>query len=97
MSLQPMSGRVILKAVTKEATSAGGIILAGKKLIQPEGEVVAVNQNDTDDLVKANRDSEILNVGDHVFYDPNTATPVQVGDVNYLIVKYINITARVPK
>ena len=84
MNMKPLGERVIIKALEKEETTVGGIVLPDTAKEKPqEGEVVAVGPGRL--LENGNRVALEVKVGDKVIYSKYSGTEVKKDGVEYLI------------
>jgi len=91
MKLTPLADRVILKMIETEETTKGGIILTGSAKEKPTvAEVISVGPGgvvDGKDVVMT------VKVGDKVITDKYAGTKVELGDVEYVVVRQHDILA----
>ena len=91
MTLQPLSDRVILKAVEAEETTKGGIILTSSAKEKPEmAEVIAVGPGG---MVDGKEVVMTVKVGDKVLTSKYSGTEVKVDGEEYTIVRQGDILA----
>ena len=85
MKLQPMHGRTVVKPLEAKDKTAGGIYIpdTAKEKLQ-EGEVVAVAEDATDEVV----------VGDRVIYKEFGGTEVKVEGEDYILFTEDDILAK---
>ena len=85
-SLKPLSDRIIVKAVTAEERTAGGIVLPDTAKEKPQqGEVVAVGPGKVLDNGKvAPMD---INVGDRVYYGKYSGTEVKLNGDELVVLR----------
>ncbi len=90
--LKPLGDRVIVKPVSAEEKTAGGIVLPDTaKEKNQEGDVVAVGpgtQLDSGKVVPID-----VNVGDRIIYGKYSGTEVKVGAEDYVILRQEDILA----
>jgi chaperonin GroES len=90
--LKPLGNRVLIKPLTEEGTSAGGIVLPDTAKKKPlEGEVIAVGEGER--LESGKVVPLPVKVGDIVVYPEFGGTEVRVGQEEYLIVDADSILA----
>lgn len=91
--LQPLGDRVVIKEITREEVTKGGIVLPDTAQEKPqEGEVIAVGPGKvTDDGERIAMD---VHVGDKVIYSKYAPTEIKVDGEEYLIVRESDILAR---
>jgi len=91
--LKPLADRVLVKPLTEEEVTKGGIILPDTAKEKPQrGEIVAVGPGRLDDEGK--RVPMEVKKGDKVLYDKYAGTEVKLGDEEYLILRESNIVAK---
>lgn len=88
--LKPLSDRVVVKAVTAEEKTAGGIVLPDTAKEKPQqGEVVAVGPGKLLDNGKlAPMD---VNVGDRVYYGKYSGTEVKLNGQELVVLRQDDI------
>ena len=83
-TLKPLSDRIIVKGVTAEEKTAGGIVLPDTAKEKPQqGEVVAVGPGRLDDAGK--RVDMGLAVGDRILYAKYTGTDIKLDNIDYIV------------
>lgn len=91
MQIKPLADRVVIKMLEKEEVSKGGIILPGSAQEKPQvAEIVAVGPGgvvDGKDVIME------VEVGDHVLISKYAGTEVKIDDVEYTILRQIDILA----
>jgi chaperonin GroES len=86
MKFRPLHDRVVLKRVSAEEKSSGGIIIPDTAQEKPQqGEVVAVGPGGRDDAGKLIPID--LKAGDRVLFAKWSGTEVKIDGVEYLIMK----------
>ena len=91
--LKPLADRVLVKPITEEEVTKGGIILPDTAKEKPQrGEVVAVGPGRLDDEGK--RITVEVKKGDKVLYEKYAGTEVKLDDDEYLILRESNIVAK---
>ena len=91
-TLKPLNDRIVVKAVTPETKTAGGIILPDSAQEKPqEAEVVAVGPGKTLDNGKI--EVPDVKVGDIVIYGKYGGTEIKVGSEEYVILRIDDILA----
>jgi chaperonin GroES len=91
-TLRPLNDRIVVKAVTPEEKTAGGIILPDSAQEKPqEAEVVAVGPGKTLDNGKV----ATLEVkpGDRVIYAKYGGTEIKLGSEEYVILRQDDVLA----
>jgi len=92
MKLRPLSDRIVIKPIDREAKTASGIILPESAREKPqEGEVIAVGpgaRNDKGDHMPLD-----IKVGDIVLYAKYAGTEVKLDDKKHLILRESDILA----
>ena len=90
MSFKPLHDRVLIRRVTSEAKSAGGIIIPDTAQEKPmEGEVVAVGggaRNEKGEIVPMD-----VRVGDRILFGKWSGTEVKMNGEELLIMKESDI------
>ena len=91
--LKPLADRVLVKPLTEEEVTKGGIILPDTAKEKPQrGEVVAVGPGRLDDEGK--RVPMEVKKGDKVLYEKYAGTEVKLDDEEYLILRESSIVAK---
>lgn len=94
VSLRPLDDRIVVKRLTAEAKTAGGIILPDAAKEKPqEGEVIAVGAGKLLDSGK--RATPDVKVGDHVLFGKYSGTEVKVEGEEFLIMRESDILAKI--
>jgi chaperonin GroES len=90
--IRPLADRVVLKPITAEEKTRGGIVLPDTAKDKPqEGEVVAVGPGRVlDNGTKVPLD---VKVGDRVIYSKYSGTEVKIDGEEYLVVRESDILA----
>ena len=88
MSLQPINGRILVKSLEAKDKTSGGIYLpdTAKEKLQ-EGEVVAVAEDATDEVV----------VGDRIIYKELSGTEVKIEGEDYILLAEDDLLAKYEK
>jgi len=90
--LKPLSDHVLVKPLSKEEKTEGGIYLPDTAKEKPqEGEVIAVGPGRM--LDNGTRVAPEVKVGDKVIYAKYGGTEVKIGDEEYLIMRESDILA----
>jgi len=90
MAFRPLHDRVVVKRITEEAKTAGGIIIPDTAQEKPqEGEVVAVGPGALND--KGVRVALDVKAGDRVLFGKWSGTEVKVDGEDLLIMKESDI------
>ncbi|MGB9662372.1 MAG: co-chaperone GroES [Moorellaceae bacterium] len=90
--LRPLGDRVVLKVITQEEKTQGGIVLPDTAKEKPqEGEVVAVGPGRI--LDNGSRITPEVKVGDRVVFAKYSGTEVKVNGEEYLIIRESDILA----
>ncbi|MDQ7794592.1 MAG: co-chaperone GroES [bacterium] len=90
--LKPLADRVVVRAITAEEKTRGGIVLPDTAKEKPqEGEVVAVGPGRL--LDNGKRLSPEVKVGDRVIYPKYGGTEVKFEDEEYLVLRESDILA----
>lgn len=91
-TLRPLNDRIVVKAVTPEERTAGGIILPDSAQEKPqEAEVVAVGPGKTLDNGKVNPVE--VKPGDRIIYAKYGGTEIKLGAAEYVILRQDDILA----
>lgn len=91
-TLKPLNDRIVVKSVTPESKTAGGIILPDSAQEKPqEAEVVAVGPGKTLDNGKIA--TLELKPGDRVIYAKYGGTEIKVGSEEYVILRQDDVLA----
>ncbi len=91
-TLKPLNDRIVVKAVTPESKSAGGIILPDSAQEKPtEATVVAVGPGKT--LDNGRVEVPDVKVGDIVIYGKYGGTEIKVGSEEYVILRLDDVLA----
>ncbi|MFZ3100707.1 MAG: co-chaperone GroES [Desulfitobacteriaceae bacterium] len=91
MNIKPLADRVIIKALPMEEKTKSGIIMPDTAKEKPqEGEVVAVGPGKIEKGVRIALD---VKVGDRVIYSKYAGTEVKYDEVEYLILKELDVLA----
>ncbi len=92
MKLRPLSDRLVVKPIEREARTVSGIILPESAREKPqEGEVIAVGPGARNE--KGEHMALDVHVGDIVLYAKYAGTEVKLDDVKYLILRESDILA----
>jgi chaperonin GroES len=90
--LQPMGERIVIKRVESEETTAGGIVLPDSAREKPaRGTVVAVGSGRL--LDDGSRAESQLSNGDIVLFSSYAVEPVEIDDVEYLLMREDDVLA----
>ena len=93
IKLQPLADRVVVKAIEREETTKGGIILPDTIKERPqEGEVLAVGPGRLSDDGK--RIPMDISVGDTVVYSKYGGTEIKIDNEELIILNESNILAK---
>ena len=91
--LKPLSDRVLVKPITEEEVTKGGIILPDTAKEKPQrGKVVAVGPGRLDEGGK--RVALEVKAGDKVLYAKYAGTEIKIDDDEYLILRESDILAK---
>ncbi|MDK2784915.1 MAG: chaperonin GroES [Bacillota bacterium] len=94
--LKPLGDRIVVKAITAEEKTKGGIVLPDTAKEKPqEGEVIAVGPGRV--LDNGQRIAPEVKVGDRVIYAKYGGTEVKVDGEEYLILRESDVLAIVEK
>ncbi len=90
--LQPMGERIVVQRVESEETTAGGIVLPDSAREKPaRGTVVAVGSGRL--LDDGSRSASQLSEGDVVLFSSYAGEPVEINDVEYLLMREDDVLA----
>ncbi|MCT8970409.1 co-chaperone GroES [Microbaculum marinisediminis] len=90
MHFRPLHDRVLVKRISEEEKTAGGIIIPDTAKEKPsEGEVVAVGPGGRDEAGK--RTAMDVKAGDRILFGKWSGTEVKVDGQDYLIMKESDI------
>ena len=93
-SIVPMGDKLVVRPLEREEVTKSGLVLPDTAKEKPqEGEVVAVGPGRMTDEGK--RIAMELKKGDHVIYAKYAGTEVKLEDEEYLILREIDILAKV--
>jgi len=91
--LKPLADRVLVKPLSEEEVTKGGIILPDTAREKPQrGEIIAVGPGRLDEEGK--RIAMELKKGDKVLYAKYAGTEVKIDDDEYLILRESDILAK---
>lgn len=95
-SLKPLSDRVIVKALTAEEMTSGGIVLPDSAKEKPQqGEVLAVGPGK---VLDNGRTTPVdVNVGDRVYYGKYSGTEVKLDGEELVVLRQDDILGVVEK
>ncbi|HHT71444.1 MAG: co-chaperone GroES [bacterium] len=94
--LKPLGDRVVVKTITAEERTKGGIVLPDTAKEKPqEGEIIAVGPGRV--LDNGERLAPEVKVGDRVIYAKYGGTEVKFDDEEYLILRESDVLAIVEK
>lgn len=86
MKIRPLQDRILVKRLTGEEKTAGGIIIPDNAKEKPqEGEVIAVGNGKVLDDGKVRKPD--VKVGDKVLFGKYSGTEVKVDGIEHLILK----------
>jgi chaperonin GroES len=92
MALKPLGDRIVVKAVTAEEKTAGGILLPDSAQEKPtKGEVIAVGPGKVQENGKLS--AMDVAVGDVIYYARYGGTEVKVGSNEYIILRQDDVLA----
>ncbi len=95
LTLKPLADRVVVRPLTQEEVSKGGIVLPDTAKEKPqEGEVVAVGPGRV--LENGERLAPEVKVGDRVIYAKYGGTEIKLDGEEYLILREADILAVKP-
>ena len=90
MKFRPLHDRVVIERIDAEAKTAGGIIIPDTAQEKPQqGKVIAVGSGGRDESGKLIPID--VKVGDRILFGKWSGTEVEIGDVEYLIMKESDI------
>ncbi len=86
MNVKPLADRVVVKPLTKEEKSPGGIIIPDTAKEKPsEGEVIAVGPGKMND--EGNRIPTDVKEGDRILFGKYSGTEFELNGEKYLIMR----------
>lgn len=92
MKIRPLQDRIVIKPLTGENKTAGGIIIPDAAQEKPiEGEVVAVGNGRT--LKDGKVAKPDVKTGDKVLYSKYSGSEIKIGGVDHLIMREDDILA----
>lgn len=92
VSLQPIGERIVVQREASEETTAGGIVLPDSAKEKPaRGTVVAIGSGRL--LDDGSRAESQLKAGDHVLFSSYAGEPVEIDDVEYLLMREDDVLA----
>ncbi len=90
--IKPLADRVVVKAITQEEKTKGGIVLPDTAKEKPiEGEVIAVGSGRI--LENGSKVAPELKVGDRVIFSKYSGTEVKIDGDEYLILRESDVLA----
>ena len=90
MKFRPLHDRVVIERIDAEAKSAGGIIIPENAREKPQqGKVLAIGSGGRDESGKLIPID--VKIGDRILFGKWSGTEVEIGDVEYLIMKESDI------
>ncbi len=90
--IKPLADRVVVKAITQEEKTKGGIVLPDTAKEKPiEGEVIAVGPGRV--LDNGTKLSPEIKAGDRVIFSKYSGTEVKIDGEEYLILRESDILA----
>ena len=93
-SVTPLGDRVLVKVISQEQKTAGGIILPDTAKEKPQiGEVVAVGKGKVND--DGTRQPVDVQVGDRVFFSKYGGTDIKIREEDYVLLSERDILATV--
>jgi chaperonin GroES len=94
LKIEPLGDKVVVKPLTEEQTTKGGIILPDTAKEKPQrGVIEAAGPGKLDD--KGTRIPMEIKKGDKVIYQKYTGTEIKEGNEEYLILRESDIIARI--
>lgn len=91
-TLKPLNDRIVVKAVTPETVTAGGILLPDSAQEKPqEAEVIAVGPGKT--LENGRLATLELKPGDRIIYGKYGGTEIKIGADEYVILRQDDVLA----
>ena len=92
MNIRPLNDRVVIKRMTEERTTAGGIVLPDSATEKPiRGEVMAVGTGKR--LDSGDTRPMAVKVGDNVLFGKYSGTEVKIDEEDYIVMNEDDILA----
>lgn len=92
MKIRPLQDRIVIKPLTGESKTAGGIIIPDAAQEKPvEGEVIAVGNGRV--LKDGKTSKPDVKAGDRVLYSKYSGSEIKIGGVDHLIMREDDILA----
>ena len=89
----PMTDHIVLKAVEQEEITASGLVIPDSAKEAPQhGNVVAVGPGKLND--NGQLETIELQPGDHILYQKYTGQEVTVDSVEYIVIRFQDVLAR---
>jgi chaperonin GroES len=90
--LKPLGDRIIVKAVSAQEMTAGGIVLPDSAQEKPqEGDVIAIGPGSQ--LESGKKMPMDVEIGDRIIYGKYAGTEVKIGGAEYVIVRQEDVLA----
>ncbi|QTA37181.1 co-chaperone GroES [Thermosipho ferrireducens] len=87
MKVTPLGSRLLIKPITEEKRTEGGIVLPDTAKEKPmKAEVIAVGNIEDDDID--------IRVGDKVIFSKYSGTEIKIDDEDYIIIDLEDILAK---
>ena len=93
MKLKPLDDRIVIKKCDVEEKTKSGLLLSSAKEAPQFAEVVEIG----DKILKSEKKSANIKVGDLVIYSKYAGTDVKIDSEEFTIVKYSDVLAVVEK
>ncbi|SHH36808.1 co-chaperone GroES [Thermosipho atlanticus] len=88
MKVRPLGSRLLIKPITEEKRTEGGIVLPDTAKEKPmKAEVIAVGNIEDSDIE--------INVGDKVIFSKYSGTEIKIEDEDYIIIDLDDILAKI--
>jgi chaperonin GroES len=96
MNLKPLGDKIVVKVLTREEKTKGGIVLPDTAKEKPtEGEVIAIGTGKV--LENGQKLPLEVKVGDRIIYSKYAGTEVKVNDEEYVIFSERDVLAIIEK
>jgi len=87
MKVKPLGNRLLIKPITEETKTQGGIVLPDSAKEKPQKAVIVEMGNLDEDYG--------LTIGDHVLYSKYSGTEIKIDDVDHIVIDIDDVLAKV--
>ncbi|HOO75049.1 MAG: co-chaperone GroES [Thermotogae bacterium] len=87
MKVKPLGNRLLIKPITEETKTQGGIVLPDSAKEKPQKAVIVEMGNLDEDYG--------LVIGDHVLYSKYSGTEIKIDDVDHIVIDIDDVLAKV--